>query len=86
MARVEKPRVFRPQVSGRHAPLGGWPDGPFWLLAAAAAAAPAAVLGQGGTLQVAILAALACLATPGAAIEAMLGLARLALAVVPPPR
>jgi hypothetical protein len=44
------------------------------------------VLGQGGTLQVAILAALACLATPGAAIEAMMGLARLALAVAPPPR
>ena len=81
MARVEKPPVFR-----RHGPIGGWPDGPFWLLAAASAAAPAAVLGQGGTLQVAVLAALACLASPGAAIEAMMGLARLALAVAPPPR
>jgi hypothetical protein len=79
-------RVDRTRLSRRHGPLGGWPDGPFWLLAAAAAAAPAAVLGQGGTVQVAVLAALACLASPGAAIEAMLGLARLALAVAPPPR
>ena len=86
MARVEKPPILKPPVFRRHGPLGGWPDGPFWLLAAAAAAAPAAVLGQGGTLQVAVLAALACLATPGAAIEAMMGLARLALAVAPPPR
>lgn len=80
MARVDKPRFSRPQSS-----LGSWPEGPFWLLGAASAAAPLAVLGQGGTMQVAILAALACLATPGAAIEAMLGLARLALAVAPPP-
>ena len=79
-------RVDKPQFPGPRPPLGGWPDGPFWLLAAASAAAPLAVLGQGGTLQVAILAALACLATPGAAIEAMMGLARLALAVAPPPR
>ena len=86
MARVDKPQISRLPFPGRHGPLGGWPDGPFWLLAAAAAAAPAAVLGQGGTLQVAVLAALACLATPGAAIEAMTGLARLALAVTPPPR
>jgi hypothetical protein len=81
MARVDQPQFSRPPSS-----LGGWPDGPFWLRAAASAAAPVAVLGQGGTLQVAILAALACLATPGAAIEAMMGLARLALAVAPPPR
>ncbi|HEY0437520.1 MAG TPA: hypothetical protein VGC92_12840 [Phenylobacterium sp.] len=81
MARVDETRLSR-----RHGPLGGWPDGPFWLLAAASAAAPVAVLGQGGTLPVAILAALACLATPGAAIEAIMGLARLALAVAPPPR
>lgn len=86
MARVDKPRTPRHPISRRHAPLGGWPDGPFWLLAAASAAAPVAVLGQGGTLQVALLAALACLATPGAAIEAMMGLARLALAVAPPSR
>ncbi|MFC7475746.1 hypothetical protein ACFQS7_15340 [Dankookia sp. GCM10030260] len=78
---MDKPRFSSPPF-----PAGGWPDGPWWLLAAASAAAPLAVLGQGGTLQVALLAALACLATPGAAIEAMLGIARLALAVAPPPR
>lgn len=91
MARVEQPKLSRlldsrPRFARPQGPLGGWPDGPFWLLAAASAAAPVAVLGQGGTLQVALLAALACLATPGAAIEAMMGLARLALAVVPPSR
>jgi len=51
---------------------------PWALLFGAALAAPAFVLGQGGEWQVAVLAALACLASPGAAIEAMLGLARLA--------
>jgi hypothetical protein len=67
-------------------PLGHWPEGPWWLLVAASAAAPVAVFAQGGDLHVALLAALACLATPGAAIEAMMGLARLALSVAPPPR
>ena len=81
MARVDKPRFPTPRFSA-----GAWPEGPWWLLMAAAAAAPVAVLCQGGTLQLALLAALACLATPGAAIEAMLGIARLALAVVPPSR
>ena len=66
-----------------HAP---WPDGPWWLLGVAAAAAPAALLAQGGDLQVALLAALACLAAPGLAIGAMLRLARLAMATVPAPR
>jgi|GEM_PF-3089797 len=66
--------------------VGGWPDGPFWLLIAASGAAPVAVLAQGGSLHAALVAALACLATPGAAIEAMLGLARAALSVTPPER
>ncbi|MCB4823447.1 hypothetical protein [Roseicella aerolata] len=77
---MDKPRFSQPRL------LGPWPEGPWWLLAAAALAAPFAVLGQGGNLHLAVLAALACLATPGAAIEAMTGLARLALAVVPPSR
>lgn len=82
MARVDKPRFPRPGL-----PLvGPWPDGPWLLLGAAAVAAPVAVLCQGGDLHVALLASLACLATPGAAIEAMMGLARLALAVAPPGR
>jgi hypothetical protein len=81
MARLEKPRVTRPPLS-----LGPWPDGPWWLLVAASVAAPVAVLCQGGDVHVALLASLACLATPAAAIEAMMGLARLALAMVPPPR
>ncbi|TCZ63040.1 hypothetical protein [Roseicella aquatilis] len=78
---MDKPRYPQPRPS-----LGPWPDGPWWLLGAASVAAPVAVLCQGGSLHVAILASLACLATPGAAIEAMGCLARLALAVVPPPR
>ncbi|MEN0072762.1 hypothetical protein [Roseicella sp. DB1501] len=81
MARVDRPRIARPRPC-----RGPWPEGPWWLLGAAALAAPPAVLIQGGDLHVALLASLACLATPGAAIEAMMGLARLALAVVPPPR
>jgi len=67
-------------------PLGPWPEGPWWLLGLASGAAPAAVVWQGGDLHVALLASVACLATPGAAIEALLGLARLALAMAPPPR
>jgi hypothetical protein len=81
MARLEKPRLSQPRLS-----LGPWPDGPWWLLAAASVAAPVAVMWQGGDLHVALLASLACLATPAAAIEAMMGLARLALAMVPPSR
>ena len=81
MRRAEKPRFPEPGF-----PLGPWPDGPWWLLLAAVVAAPFAVLFQGGDLHLALLAALACLATPGAAIEAMAGVARLALAAVPPDR
>jgi len=66
--------------------LGPWPDGPWWLFAAAALLAAPAVLAQGADLELALLASLACLATPGAAIEAVLGIARLALAVAPPGR
>ncbi|WP_133221921.1 hypothetical protein [Paracraurococcus ruber] len=66
--------------------MGPWPDGPWWLLGGASLAAPCAVLLQGGSPHLAAVAALACLATPGAAIEAMSGLARLALSVIPPQR
>ena len=77
MARSDPPRL----------PLiGPWPEGPWWLLGAAALLAPVAVLCQGGDGSLAMLAALACLATPGAAIEAMLGVARMALAMVEPER
>ena len=81
MARLDSPRFNRPRL-----PLGPWPEGPWWLLVLASGAAPVAVVWQGGDPHVALLASLACLATPGAAIEAMMGLARLALAMVPPPR
>ena len=56
-------------------------DVPFLLLGAAALAAPPLVLAQGGDAAAAWLAAFAVLGTPAAAIEAMLGLARLVLAV-----
>ncbi|MBL6454219.1 hypothetical protein JMJ55_02715 [Belnapia sp. T6] len=64
--------------------MGPWPEGPWWLLAAAALAAPFAVLLQGGDLHLALLASLACLATPGAAIEAMMGVARVTQLIEPP--
>ena len=70
----------------RDASRGPWPDGPWWLLGVAAAAAPAALLAQGGDVEVALLAPLACLAAPGLAIEAIRGVARLALATARPPR
>ena len=79
MRREQKPRFPEPKF-----PLGPWPDGPWWLLVAASVAAPFAVLLQGGDMHVALLAMLACMATPGAAIEAMAGVARLALAAAPP--
>lgn len=75
MARMDKPHFSL---------VGPWPEGPWWLLVAASVAAPVAVLVQGGDLHVALLSSLVCLGTPGAAIEAMSGLARLALATVPP--
>lgn len=59
-----------------------WRDGPWLLLGAAALSAPFAVLGQGGDAHTAMLAALACLASPCLAIEVMQGLARLAMAMV----
>ena len=57
---------------------GDWPEAPWALLGACALAAPCAVLAQGGDAHTAVLAGLVCLGSPGAAIEAMLGLARLA--------
>lgn len=74
MARRQKSRM-----------AGRWPEGPWALLGAAALAAPFAVLAQGGDAHTAALAALACLGSPGAAIEAMLGLARLLLLAQGPP-
>jgi hypothetical protein len=56
------------------------------LLAATASCAPLAVLAQGGDGHTAILAGLVCLAVPGLAIEMMMGVARLGLALVPGPR
>ena len=60
---------------------GSWRDGPWLLLGAAALSAPIAVLGQGGDAHTAMLAGLACLASPCLAIETMQGLARLAMAM-----
>jgi hypothetical protein len=54
------------------------------LLGAAALAAPFAVLSQGADLHLAIAAGLACLVSPTAAIEAMMGVARLAQLAAPP--
>jgi hypothetical protein len=87
MVRAVEPGAAKASRRRPDLPLaGGWPEGPLWLLGAATVAAPVAVLAQGGDLHAALVAALACLATPGAAIEAMLGLARAALAIVPPGR
>jgi len=80
---VDQATALRGRPDASHAP---WPDGPWWLLGVAAAAAPASLLAQGGDLHGALLAALACLAAPGLAIGAMLRLARLAMATVPAPR
>jgi hypothetical protein len=52
-------------------------DAPIGLLCTAAAASPLAVLYQGGDWHTAALSACVVLGTPGAAIEAMVGLARL---------
>lgn len=54
------------------------------MLGLAALAAPCAVLLQGGDVHAATFAGLATLVSPCAAIEAMLGLARLANLVRPP--
>ncbi|CAA9255044.1 MAG: hypothetical protein AVDCRST_MAG27-2774 [uncultured Craurococcus sp.] len=74
-----KPPPFTPDSL-----VGPWPDGPWWLLGAAALAAPFAVLSQGADLHLAIAAGLACLVSPTAAIEAMMGVARLAQLAAPP--
>jgi len=61
-------------------PLPRWREElPFILLGAAALAAPLAVLGQGGDWHTAVLAACVVLGVPGAAVEAMIGVARLAV-------
>jgi hypothetical protein len=70
-------------MPARPPPQGPWPDLPWLLLGGASAAAPLAVLGQGGDLHTALLAGLLCLALPGLAIEAMGGLGRALLAVQP---
>lgn len=57
-----------------------WQEGPWVLLGATAVAAPFAVLDQGGDGRTAMVAALACLASPCFGIELMQGVARLALA------
>lgn len=59
----------------------GWPEGPWTLLGLVALAAPGAVLLQGGDAHTAALAALVTLASPCAAIEAMLALARVTGAI-----
>jgi len=64
---------------GPREPLPRWrAELPFALLFAAALAAPVCVLDQGGSLHAALFAGLAVLAVPGAAVEAMAGVARLA--------
>jgi hypothetical protein len=63
-----------------------WEEGPWILLAATAGCAPLAVLAQGGDGHTAVLAGLACLAVPCLAIEMMMGVARLGLALTPGPR
>ena len=60
---------------------GPWPEFPWQLLCAISLAAPVLVLGQGGDWHAAVVAGIACLATPGAAIEATLGLARLTIRI-----
>lgn len=79
-------RRYPMNASGRLALVGPWPEGPWWLLGAAAVASPLALLGQGADAHVATAAALACLAAPPAAIEAVLGVARLTLRAAPPRR
>lgn len=63
-------------------PLSLWRvELPFLLLGACALAAPVAVLDQAGNWHTAILAACVVLGVPGAAMESMLGAARLAVAL-----
>ena len=78
MVRLTPPRLSPNSL------VGPWPDGPWWLLGAAALAAPFAVLAQGADMHLAIAAGLACLASPTAAVEAMMGIARLTQLAAPP--
>ncbi len=74
MARHRQRNIFTGE------PLPRWREElPFLLLGAAAVAAPFAVLGQGGDLHTAFLAACVVLGAPGAAVESMAGAARVAL-------
>ncbi len=77
MARMEQARFSRDAL------VGPWPEGPWCLLGVAALAAPFAVLGQGADAHAAIAAGIACLASPSAAIEAMMGVARLTQLAAP---
>jgi hypothetical protein len=64
---------------GPREPLPRWrAELPFALLFAAALAAPVCVLDQGGSLHAALFAGLAVLAVPGATVEVMVGVARVA--------
>jgi len=64
----------------RAVPLPRWrAECPFGLLVAAAIASPFFVLDQGGDWHTAILAGFIVLGVPGAAVESMTGLARVAL-------
>lgn len=69
-----------PQAHQR-TPIGTLPraEWPFATLMVLALLSPFVVLAQGGDLSLALLSCAAVLATPGAAIEAMMGLARVAL-------
>lgn len=59
---------------------------PFGLLVAAALASPLLVLDQGGDWRLAVFAFCVVLSVPGAALEGMVGLARLARALSDGPR
>jgi hypothetical protein len=70
----------RPRNRYTGEPLPLWrAELPFILLGAAALASPVAVLGQGGDWHTAILAACVVLGAPGAAVESVIGAARLAV-------
>ncbi len=78
----------RHRISWLPAALAPWSraDWPLVLLIGAALASPVLVLDQGGDWRTATLAALVVLGMPGAAVEAMVGVVRLALWVEPPRR
>jgi len=65
----------------RRTPISTLPrtEWPFATLVLLALLSPFVVLAQGGDLPLALLSCAAVMATPGAAIEAMMGLARVAL-------